>query len=325
MSEGDQDISGAQLSCPVCGSHRLTPRQEHLAPDIAKPFTLYACDGCGVQHWRPLEHPGAAYYEEEKVAIYRALHDGGKTPDDPRFARFFREFGDLRGIRALDLGCSGGAFLARLEAAGNEVWGIDIDDNALEVARARGLSNVHRLGVTDFVRKAQNEGLRFQLITAFDVIEHLTDPVATLRELSTILEPGGKLVGTVPNRNRLLVNQMPIDFPPHPFFRFDSRSLRATLTRAGVAPLRIDTFQYNYATMAALDLALKSLPRRQKAPPQNHAATPNTPAAGPRQSPLSRAKQGIAQAYAWLSTPLSYAIELPRRRGFKLYFVAEKS
>ncbi|NUP07112.1 MAG: class I SAM-dependent methyltransferase [Polyangiaceae bacterium] len=326
MTEG-RPKNLTQPTCPVCGAEGLSWRQEHSSPDRSTTYSLHGCDRCGVEHWRPLEHPGAEFYQNEQVMIYRALHEAGDR-NDPRFAKFFEEFPSVRGMRALDIGCSNGEFLAKLGAAGAEVWGIDIDTKALEIARSRGLRNIFALTASEFVDKAIRDELRFDLITAFDVVEHLTDPIGVLRQLSTILAPGGKFVGTVPNRRRLLVNQMPIDFPPHHFFRFDTASLEAALTKGGLLPVRVQAFQYNYSAMAALDLGQKSARRwiahRQHAVPDDSTAAP-PPSLRGRTSSLRRAKQALVRAYAMISTPVAYALEVPRQRGFKLYFAAEKA
>lgn len=310
-----QIVDNGEVTCPVCGAHGLPVIQRHLE------FSLRHCSTCGVRHWSPRAHPGAAFYEEERNSIYRDLHDGKDRPDDPRFTRFFREFSHLRGIRALDVGCSDGAFLSRLEAQGNHGWGIDIDTRALAVARGRGLSNVQRADVAEFADSARRDGLTFDLITAFDVIEHLADPIAAIRDLATLLAPDGRFVVTVPNRRRLLADAMPIDFPPHHFFRFDAASLVETMRRAGLESVRVEAFQYNYVMATFLAEVMRSV-RRARRRGVGDAAAARSPAASP--SLGSRVKDAIARAWGVLGTPLSYALERPQRRGFKLYFVGRK-
>ncbi|MBK6517882.1 MAG: methyltransferase domain-containing protein [Polyangiaceae bacterium] len=314
-----QNDGGTQVevTCPVCRGSDVGRMQSHQVAEPPYTFTLYACHSCGVQHWSPLVHPGPAFYEGEKVLMYRELHEGGKSANDPRFARFFAEFGHLQGVKALDIGCSDGAFLAQMAERRNDVWGIDIDQKALQIARARGLRNVASADIGGFIENARAKGLTFDVVTAFDVIEHLTDPVGTLRELRSILAPNGVLVGTLPNRNRLLVNQMPIDFPPHHFFRYDRPSLETTLVRGGMVPLRIDVFQYNYSTMTAVDYVVKAVKRLRG---RSNAAQVGAPAVKGTAARWSRANLG--RVLGRLTTPLSFALERPGKRGFKLYFVA---
>jgi SAM-dependent methyltransferase len=309
--------NAGEQACPVCGAAGLRAVQDHDR------YTLMHCASCGVQHWHPLVHPGAEFYEDERDGIYKELHEGKDRDDDPRFVRFFREHGGLRDVRALDIGCSDGAFLARLQAQGNRVWGIDIDSRALEVARRRGLEQVERAEVPQFVEKARRQGLVFDLITAFDVIEHLTDPVAAIRDLASILAPGGRFVGTVPNRRRLFANAMPIDFPPHHFYRFDATSMREALARAGLDAERVDAFQYNYTMSTLLAETMRAARRRRGG--GSAASAPSTPAQAPsKPSRATQLKHAIARAWHVLGTPVSYVLERPQQRGFKLWFEARK-
>lgn len=307
-------------ACPICGATSLGAGQSHVSKGHhARTYTLLLCRSCGVQHWSPLLHPGAAFYEDEEVVIYRALHDGKQRVDDPRFDRFFREFPNPRGLRVLDVGCSDGAFLSRLHQCGNEVWGIDIDMKALEVARRRGLDNVRRAEVSDFVESAKTSGLTFDLITAFDVLEHLIEPSVALEQLASILKPGARLVGTVPNRRRILANAMPIDFPPHHFYRFDTAALEATLTQSGLAVEHIESFQYGYSAGTVLAAILRPLRSRRAA--ARDGSSGEAPARGTRTT-RRMLKRAVLDGFERLSRPVSYVLERPGGRGFKLFFVA---
>ena len=160
-------------ACPVCAETDLG-----LVRSFGT-YSLWQCVGCGVQHWSPLVHPEAAYYETEAMGLYAEKHRG-ESGFETRFGLFLDEFGAVRGQRVLDVGCSDGWLLARLAQHGNEVCGIDIDARALQVARERGLKHVHQASVEDFVVQATRDGHRFDLITMFDVLEHTTDPVAVM-------------------------------------------------------------------------------------------------------------------------------------------------
>lgn len=301
------------VACPICGNATLSKLNAAVPVPSATRYELFACARCSVHHWQPLVHPGADYYESESVSIYRDLHDGSKSADDPRFERFFRESSSLGVRRALDIGCSDGTFLRRLKLSGPiDVWGVDIDQRALQIAKSRGL-NVQRATVSDFIETAKAEGLTFDLITAFDVVEHLTDPIGTLRSLHQILSPGGRFIGTVPNRRRWFVNEMPIDFPPHHFFRFDARSLRETLGTAGFDVLSVEPFQYNYAMWTLVGKARRFVKNRKGSAHGGAQAPQPAPAPG---SLMSRSATMSRLAL----TPLSLAVEAVGRRGFKLFF-----
>lgn len=95
--------------------------------------------------------------------------------------------------RILDVGCGTGANLELLGKYG-EAEGVDVSEEALSFCRARGLENV-RLGEAE--RLPYEDGT-FHLVTGLDVVEHLDDDVAGLREMHRVLKPGGRALLFVP-------------------------------------------------------------------------------------------------------------------------------
>ena len=96
----------------------------------------------------------------------------------------------------LDIGCGFGESLGYHQARGCEVWGVEADSNIARVADKFGF-NV-KVGLFDAKDYKQDF---FDYITMDQVVEHLTDPILTLREVSTILKPGGHVVLSTPNAN----------------------------------------------------------------------------------------------------------------------------
>ena len=93
----------------------------------------------------------------------------------------------------LDVGCGTGANLMMLGEFG-DAHGIDISHDALAFCQARGLERV-RHGAAE---KLPYEDGTFDLVTALDVIEHLDDDLAGLREMRRVLRPGGHALLFVP-------------------------------------------------------------------------------------------------------------------------------
>ena len=100
--------------------------------------------------------------------------------------------------RILDAGCGTGANLAEFGRLG-EAWGVDPAPEALAACRARGLENVEQatLGALPFADGS------FDLLLATDVLEHVRDDGAALRELRRVAAPGALLLVTVPAHPRL--------------------------------------------------------------------------------------------------------------------------
>jgi len=95
--------------------------------------------------------------------------------------------------RILDVGCGTGANLKMLAAHGR-AEGVDISSQAVEFCRQRGLDSV-KLGAIEHL--PYDDG-SFELVTALDVIEHLDDDVAGLREMRRVLRRDGRLLLFVP-------------------------------------------------------------------------------------------------------------------------------
>jgi SAM-dependent methyltransferase len=95
--------------------------------------------------------------------------------------------------RILDVGCGTGANLLMLSKYG-EAEGVDVSEDALAFCRERGLEKV-RLGAGE---ELPYENGTFDLVTAFDVVEHMDDDLAGLREMRRVLRRGGRVLLFVP-------------------------------------------------------------------------------------------------------------------------------
>ena len=95
--------------------------------------------------------------------------------------------------RILDVGCGTGANLKMLAAHGR-AEGVDISPQAVEFCGQRGLDSV-KLGAAEHL---PYESGSFDLVTALDVVEHLDDDVAGLREMRRVLRSDGRVLLFVP-------------------------------------------------------------------------------------------------------------------------------
>jgi SAM-dependent methyltransferase len=95
--------------------------------------------------------------------------------------------------RILDVGCGTGANLLMLSKYG-DAEGVDVSEDALAFCRERGLDKV-KLGAAE---KLPYDAGTFDLVTAFDVVEHLDDDLAGLNEMRRVLRPGGRVLLFVP-------------------------------------------------------------------------------------------------------------------------------
>lgn len=149
--------------------------------------------------------------------------------------------------RLLEIGCAGGAFLNAARAAGYEVTGIEFSPDAAQFARDTFGLDVF----TGEVGEARLPGGSFALVYMGDVIEHLPDPVATLREIRRLLRSGGTIVMACPSQTntlfsragfavyRALRREATVPLPPYHLFEYRPASMRSILERCGFTEIRI--------------------------------------------------------------------------------------
>jgi 2-polyprenyl-3-methyl-5-hydroxy-6-metoxy-1,4-benzoquinol methylase len=146
----------------------------------------------------------------------------------------------MGGGRLLDVGCGDGQALEILADLGWQVSGVEVDANAVAVARGRGL-DVHN-GTLDDTGLADET---FDAVTSSHVIEHVHDCAAFLAQSRRVLKPGGRLVAVTPNARAMLLdrhgsNWLALD-PPRHLFLFTVESLRALAQRVGLRDVQVIT------------------------------------------------------------------------------------
>jgi 2-polyprenyl-3-methyl-5-hydroxy-6-metoxy-1,4-benzoquinol methylase len=143
---------------------------------------------------------------ESQRDIYRYHH---KTNREEGFSILKGERGKLlnelvgSGKTVLDIGCRDGA-LTKYFVSGNKVLGVDIDDVALAEAAKLGIETLKIDLNGDWKEIAWR---KFDVVVAGEVLEHLYYPERVLERIKRVLNPGGSLIGSVPNafsvKNRL--------------------------------------------------------------------------------------------------------------------------
>jgi 2-polyprenyl-3-methyl-5-hydroxy-6-metoxy-1,4-benzoquinol methylase len=165
---------------------------------------IFACLECGMVFNEPAEGH-LAEYEETADPEYLAQRESRRRTYARELDRLERH---APGRELLDVGCHSGFFLEQARERGYRVSGVEPSRWAVEHARgALGLEVFHG-SVEDF-----EPARPFDVITMWDVIEHLTDPVRVLAKLHRLLRPGGLLAFTTHNLDSLAARALRGRYP----------------------------------------------------------------------------------------------------------------
>ncbi len=165
--------------------------------------------------------------------------------------------------RIAEIGCGTGAMLPTLAQFG-EAWGIDNSPEAVKLCAQKNLAQVY-LDSDSTWRQVQFEGLAF-----FDVIEHVPDDVAFMKNYLAQLQPGGWVIITVPAFMFLWSEH---DVLNQHYRRYHAPQLRRSLAAAGLQLERMSYFNtFLFPAIAAARFATKTVRALTRSPQQNGTA-----------------------------------------------------
>lgn len=138
-------------------------------------------------------------------------------------------------LRLMEAGCGTGGNLKMLSAFG-KLDAFELDDEARVIAKGKLPMDIKSGMLPDHVPYQPGS---FDVVVAFDVIEHVEHDVESLASLGKQLAPGGRLVMTVPAMPWLWSKH---DETHHHYRRYTKASLNEALVQAGLKPVRISYF-----------------------------------------------------------------------------------
>ncbi|MEN8257208.1 MAG: class I SAM-dependent methyltransferase [Thermodesulfobacteriota bacterium] len=219
------------VSCYLCGADQPQPFYHENG------YPYYRCKACGLLSLWP--QPSADdlhdHYQEYLPLSAQEVEEWGfeMAPVIDSSANFLgRHFPEAG--RLLDIGCGYGFFLEAMARREWQVEGIELSKPAAEIARAKKIGTIHSCAVEEM----EDIGL-FDVVTMFYVIEHVADPLQTLRNVAKLLKPGGVLVLRYPNTSPLLkfsgklARSLKLMQAPSHLFDYAENSMDLLLQKAG--------------------------------------------------------------------------------------------
>lgn len=142
--------------------------------------------------------------------------------------------------KIIDIGCGIGYFLEEAKKRGWEVYGTELSEKSAEICNSKGISTYH-----GFLDSENYVPEMFDVITSFEVIEHINYPLKELNHFNKILRQGGLVYITTPNFNSLLRYRLKekyniISYPEHLSY-YTPKTLTQVFQICGFSRLKIET------------------------------------------------------------------------------------
>ncbi len=219
-------------TCLICKSDKLKHLERYSNNYLVK------CKSCGMVFCEPV--PSV----EELNAYYKtyAYENNFYSPiTKQRYLELLEVFEKYRKTnKILDIGCGNGFFLETAKEQGWDVYGTEYSEKAIEIIQQKGIKSIKgELNINDF-----NNDM-FDVITSFEVIEHINNHIDEIKKIKTLLRVGGAFYITTPNFNslsRYLLKEKwnIIGYPEHLAY-FTSKTLNKLLTDNNFKKIYIKT------------------------------------------------------------------------------------
>lgn len=225
-------------------------------------FDLYRCKNCGLIFVWPIPQStndlySQDYFDGAKHGFGYVNYEEDKSTMSETFNVYLQKIEQfaLNKGKLLDIGAATGFFAQLALARGWDANGIEVSDYAANIARQKGL-NV----ISGTLESANFNPASFDVVTLWDVIEHLTDPPSSIKIIHSILKEGGIVVINTPDSSsltaKILGKRWHLLVPPEHLFYFNRKGLAELLKHNGFEVVYTDkigkkfTMQYIFQTLS---------------------------------------------------------------------------
>jgi SAM-dependent methyltransferase len=229
----DPRTEKATRACVACGSTKARKL------GVKNELEIVCCVPCGT-----IYTPYSPWYSSQYFYLGYYLKDEEKeTPPFvlKRLEEITSDFAPYRQTnRLLDLGCGAGDLLTAARRNGWQAQGVDVAAHVVNHVRGRGFE-VFEGELSEAAYPSQH----FDVVTAAELLEHIFEPRALVREVARILRPGGLFWTTTPHARGLSARVLGLDWrciwPPEHLQLFSVSGLKALLGSAGFRDIHINT------------------------------------------------------------------------------------
>ena len=249
------------LPCLLCSGPALRRHAAQPGYQAPRQFAIYHCDDCQTAFAQPLEVDPAVY-----EAIYRSFE---ATPGYARYGDYSREVTSApdplahlaeredvywgirqyidskagRKLKILEIGSGLGYLTYSLSKRGHDAVGLELSETAVDAATKR--YGPHYL-CGELVAYSKTSGEKYDLVVATELIEHVPDVRAFLGAAVRLLQPGGDVVLTTPNRSAYPADVLwETEPPPVHLWWFSEKAIEALGKELGLVTTFVDFTPYN--------------------------------------------------------------------------------
>lgn len=198
-----EDFFIPQTTCPLCNADVRNAPSRFAVQQLFWKLNVVECPECHLFFKEEFSAPDFLKHIYSQDYVHYAADDN--EPDDSLLESRVRRMGSPSG-RHLDYGCGSGSFVHAARHFGWDSYGAD---PFLPDVTVRGVpkDRLSRFDAASPGADAVNRIGRFNCITMWAVLEHLTTPDVTFRNIVSLLEPGGILVFNAPNPESIVARR----------------------------------------------------------------------------------------------------------------------